>query len=38
MSDITEDQFWNALNEPEPVITILSLGSKIYRWYNEHGK
>ena len=35
MSDITEDDFWNALNEPEPVIITNGRGEKKYRWYNE---
>ena len=38
MTDITKDQFWNMLNEPEPVIKSNSDGSKIYMWYNEQGK
>jgi len=37
MSDITEDQFWGILSEPEPVIKILKY-FKIYKWYNEQGK
>jgi len=37
MSDITEDQFWNTLNEPEPEIEIFHT-FKIYYWYNEQNK
>jgi len=38
VTNITENEFWNTLNESEPKITILSLGSKIYRWYNQKGE
>jgi len=37
MNDITENDFWNTLNEPEPVIEFL-IKYKIYRWYNEENK
>jgi len=36
MSYITKEDFWHALNEPEPKITIDS-HFKIYCWYNEEG-
>ena len=35
---ITENQFWHTLNEPEPEITIYSIGNKAYRWVNEKGQ
>jgi len=36
MPNITKDQFWNALNEPEPEIINNSNGGEIYHWYNEN--
>jgi len=38
MSDITEDQFWQVLNEPEPIIRSYPDGTKSYTWYNEQGE
>ena len=38
MPDITENDFWNMLNEPEPVITTFYDGSKSYYWYNKKGQ
>jgi len=37
MSDITKDQFWNALNEPEPVISYR-YGYKILTWFDRYDK
>lgn len=37
MTNITKDQFWGILNEPEPAITITNKYN-IYRWYNDQGQ
>ena len=38
MTDITKDQFWGVLNEPEPEIAFNSYNYKVYSWYNENGQ
>ena len=38
MANITKNDFWHALTEPEPIIKIYPDGIKIYKWYNNKGK
>ena len=38
MSDISENDFWYTLNEPEPEIENIINGGKVYRWYNDQGE
>ena len=37
-NNITENNFWYALNEPAPVIFINGYSDKIYEWRNEKGE
>jgi len=36
-TDITENDFWHVLNEPEPEIKIVLFGHKFYRYTNDKG-
>ena len=39
MNNITEIEFWNKLNEPEPVISeIARFDMYVHTWYNDEGQ